>query len=208
MNRKFIAKSNFVLRRVLNAEENIDILKEIIESILDIKIKEAKINPYLEKLKNKLPSKENFGIADLRVRTIDNQELNIGIQILDGEHIATKILLYFTQLHIGQVEYDDNREITKTTTINILDFKFLNNNKYHTKMTIREDSVNTIEEYLELHILELPKYKENNIQEMTVKEAWINYFKGENIKESMQVSDKIEKIDRLLNKYWYEETME
>ena len=75
-------------------------------------------------------------------------------------------------------------------------------------MTIREDSVNTIEEYLELHIIELPKYKENNIQEMTVKEAWINYFKGENIKESMQVSDKIEKIDRLLNKYWYEETME
>ena len=50
MNRKFIAKSNFVLRRVLNSEENIDILKEIIESILDIKIKEAKINPYLEKL--------------------------------------------------------------------------------------------------------------------------------------------------------------
>ena len=50
MNRKFIAKSNFVLRRVLNTEENLDILKEFIEVILNLEIKEAKINPYLEKL--------------------------------------------------------------------------------------------------------------------------------------------------------------
>ena len=43
MNRKFVAKSNFVLRRVLNTEENLDILKEFIEVILNIEIKEAKI---------------------------------------------------------------------------------------------------------------------------------------------------------------------
>ena len=44
MNRKFVAKSNFVLRRVLNSKDNIDILKEFIEVILNIQIKEAKIN--------------------------------------------------------------------------------------------------------------------------------------------------------------------
>ena len=49
MNRKFINKSNFVLRKILNSQENIDILKEFIEEILAIKIEEATINPYLIK---------------------------------------------------------------------------------------------------------------------------------------------------------------
>ena len=80
MNRKFVAKSNFVLRRVLNTEENVDILKEFIEVVLNLEIKEAKINPYLEKIKNHLPAEENFGIADLRIKTIENEERNVGIQ--------------------------------------------------------------------------------------------------------------------------------
>ena len=122
MNRKFIAKSNFVLRRVLNTEDNIDILKELIEAILNIEIKEVKINPYLGKKKNNLPAEENFGIADLRIKTDENEEENIGIQIIDGEHILTKMFLYFSQIHFNQLDYDDNREVAKTVTINILDF--------------------------------------------------------------------------------------
>ena len=92
MNRKFINKSNFVLRKILNSQENIDILKEFIEEILAIKIEEATINPYLTKLKNKLPAEENFGIADLRIKTTENIELNVGIQIIDGKYIIQKIL--------------------------------------------------------------------------------------------------------------------
>ena len=130
MNRKFVAKSNFVLRRVLNSEDNIDILKEFIEVILDIKIREPQINPYLEKRKNNLPAEENFGIADLRIKTNENEELNIGIQIIDGEHILTKMFLYYAQIYSNQLEYDDNREIAKTITINILDFIFTKETKH------------------------------------------------------------------------------
>ena len=119
MNRKFVAKSNFVLRRVLNSEDNIDILKEFIEVILDIKIKEAQINPYLEKRKNNLPAEENFGIADLRIKTNENEELNIGIQIIDGEHILTKMFLYYAQIYSNQLEYDDNREMNMTSDTRI-----------------------------------------------------------------------------------------
>lgn len=157
MNRKFVAKSNFVLRRVLNSEDNIDILKEFIEIILDIKIKEAQINPYLEKKKNNLPAEENFGIADLRIKTNENEELNIGIQIIDGEHILTKMFLYYAQIYSNQLEYDDNREIAKTITINILDFIFTKETKYHSRMILKEEEIgNTIKDYLEMHILELP----------------------------------------------------
>ncbi len=136
MNRKFVAKSNFVLRRVLNTKENIDILIEFIEVILNIKIKEATINPYLEKRKENLPAEENFGIADLRVKTNEGKEINIGIQIIDGEHVLTKIFLYFAQIHVYQLDHDIKRKIVETKTINILDFIVTKSKEYHSRMIL------------------------------------------------------------------------
>ncbi len=209
MNRKFVAKSNFVLRRVLNSEDNLDILKEFIEVILDINIKEAKINPYLEKKKNNLPAEENFGIADLRIKTNENEEFNIGIQMIDGEHILTKMFLYYAQIYSNQLEYDDNREIAKTITINILDFIFTKEMKYHSRMVLKHEEIqNTIEDYLEMHIIELPKFSIKIGKEMKLKEAWISYLKGDNIEEAIKRSKKIQKLENVLKKYWREEVME
>ena len=209
MNRKFIAKSNFVLRRVLNTEENVDILKEFIEVILNLEIKEAKINPYLEKIKNHLPAEENFGIADLRIKTIENEERNVGIQIIDGEHVLTKMLLYYVQIHGNQLEYDEDREIAKTNTINILDFVLNKELDYHSKMVVGEQTMsNIIYDYLEIHILQLPKFKLETSKDMTLKQAWMSYLKGENTEEAIKKSKKIKKLDTLLEKYWREEVME
>ncbi len=209
MNRKFVAKSNFVLRRVLNTKESIDILKEFIEAILNIKIQKAKINPYLFKKEKNLPAEENFGIADLRIQTIENEELNIGIQMIDGEHILTKMFIYFAQIHSNQLEYDDNREIAKTITINILDFIFTKETNYHSRMTLKEESMtDVLQDYFEIHIIELPKFKIEMNTEMTLKEAWISYLKGENIEKAIKKSEKIAKLDNLLKKYWKEEVME
>lgn len=209
MNRKFVAKSNFILRRVLNTKENIDILEEFIEVILNIEIKEAKINPYLEKMKEYLPAEENFGIVDLRIRTIENEERNVGIQMVDGEHVLTKMLLYYAQIHGNQLEYDEDREIAKTNTINILDFVLNKELDYHSKMVVAEETMtNMINDYLEIHIIQLPKFKLQNIKNMTLKQAWISYWKGENVQEAINKSEKIKKLDKLLEKYWREEVME
>lgn len=209
MNRKFIAKSNFVLRRVLNTEENLDILKEFIEVILNLEIKDARINPYLEKLEKHLPAEENFGIADLRIKTTENEERNIGIQIIDGEHVLTKMLLYYVQIHGNQLEYDEDREIAKTNTINILDFVLNKGLDYHSRMVVAEDTMtNIINDYLEIHILQLPKFKLENSKDMTFKQAWISYLKGENTEEAIKKSQKIKKLDELLERYWKEEIME
>lgn len=209
MNRKFVAKSNFVLRRVLNIEENTDILKEFIEVMLNLEIKEAKINPYLKKIKELLPAEENFGIADLRIKTAQNQEQNIGIQIIDGEHILVKMLLYYIQIHANQLEYDVHREVVKTTTINILDFVLNKELEYHSKMVVRKENMtNIINSYPEIHILQLPKFNLKDSRNMTLKQAWISYLKGENTEEAIKKSEKIKKFDNLLEKYWREEIME
>ena len=205
MNRKFVSRSNYVLRKVLNSKENLDIIQDFIESILNIKIEKINLNPYLKSKEKYLPKEENFGIVDVRITTESNKELNIGIQIIDGYYIQNKLLLYYAQIHTNQLEHDDNRTIADTITINILDFSYLPSNDYHKIIELKE---NDGEEKIKLHILELPKFRKTNEKNMNKEELWINYLVGNGITREDSEADKIRKLDRLLDKFWNEEKME
>lgn len=209
MNRKFISKSNFVLRKVLNSEGHLDILKNFIEVMLEIEIKEIRLNPYLEKKSQYLPKEENFGIADVRIKTDENEEINIGIQFIDGNFIQTKMLMYYAQIHLNQLEYEDKREFARTITINILDFKYFSSLKYDKKIKIKCSQRNINLEEIELYIIELPKFLCKNKQNMTEKEEWITYLKGCSNETLRKIkNENIINLDKLLEKYWIEEKME
>lgn len=203
MNRKFVSKSNRVLRKVLNSKENLDILQDFIETFLKIKIKEIQLNPYLEIKSNHLPSPENFGIADVRVKLEDKEELNIGIQFIDGYYAQNKMLLYYAQIHSNQLEYQDDRKIAKTITINLLDFNYLKSDNYFNKIVIPSKT----EEQIELYVLELPKFISNIPILLNKQEAWMSYLCGEE-NVNLKKFEKINKLDDALNKYWQNETME
>lgn len=211
MNRKFVSKSNFVLRKILNTETSLDILKNFIESILNIKIKDIKLNPYLEKKAKYLPQEDNFGIADVRIKTSENEEMNIGIQFIDGIYVQTKMLIYYAQIHLNQLEYDEKRELARTITINLLDFIYFPSSKYEQIVKLNKNNGFVKNEELELVVIELPKFNEKNILECNTKEEWITYLKGNNNKliEKIKNQNKyIKNLDYLLEKYWKEEKME
>lgn len=211
MNRKLISHSNYVLRNVLNKEENIDIIKDFVESILDINIKQIELNPYLTKHNKYLPKEENFGIADVRIITYENEEINVGIQFIDGIYIPTKMLMYYSQIHLNQLEYDEKREFTKTITINLLNFKYFNSEEYHKIIKINSNEDNVKLEELELHSIELPKAIIKNQKDMTKQDEWIIYLNGDKneILEMIKNKNKnIKKLDMLIEKYWVEEKME
>lgn len=212
MNRKFISNSNYVLRKVLNSKENLDIIQDFIESFLDIEIEEIILNPYLKSKEKYLPSEEKFGIIDVRIKTKDMEELNVGIQFIDGYFIENKMLLYYLQIHSNQLEYNDNRKFTKTVTINLLDFDFFKSNDYHQKIYINTEPDNEgMRERLEFHIIELPKFNRKNIININRENAWMIYLCGNNrslMNYIAKSNGKIKKLNNLLNKYWQEEIME
>lgn len=211
MNRKFISKSNFVLRKVLNSDIGLDILKDIIESILDIKIEKIKLNPYLYKRERYLPKEENFGIADVRILAENNEEINIGIQFVDGKYIPTKILMYYEQIHLNQLEYEDERKFAKTITINIIDFIYFKFEEILKKIKIECNENFVKNEELELYIIQLAKFKPEECVEFNRKEQWITYFKGDNkelIEKAKDENEYIKKFDDLLENYWNNEKME
>lgn len=206
MNRKFVAKSNFVLRKVLNKKDSLDILKDFIEAILKIQIKEIVLKPYLKNKEKYLPKEENFGIADVRIKTLENDEFNIGIQIIDGYYIENKLLLYYAQIHANQLEHENIKNIVDTITINILDFSYFLGNEYH--KTIKMQASTDSKEKIELHIIELPKFKINQNIKTTKEEKWIRYLCENNFDALDNESVKIKKLNYLLDKYWENEKME
>ena len=206
MNRKFVSKSNYVLRKVLNKEDSLDILEDFIESILKIKIKEITLNPYLKSKEKYLPKEENFGIADVRLKTLENEELNVGIQIIDGYYVENKMLLYYAQIHANQLEHKNVKNMVNTITINILDFQYFSGNKYH-KVIKMVDSIDS-DEKMELHTLELSRFRISENLKITKEEKWIRYLGKGDVDLQDYDSEKIRKLDNLLNHYWKNEKME
>lgn len=210
MNRKLVSKSNFVLRKVLNTKENIDIIKDFIEAILEIDIEKIKLNEYLRKKEKYLPSEENFGVLDCRIQTKEGENFNIGIQYVDGIYIQTKMLLYYSQIHLNQLDYDDNREFARTITINLLDFNYFETQNYEKKISIETNEKNVKSKEIELYVIELPKVKYSN-DKMNRKKEWIIYLEGSNIEKIEKIKEEnkyICELDKQLEKYWENETME
>ena len=181
-------------------------MKDFIESILEIKIKDIYIMPYLEKISKYLPSKENFGIVDVRVKTTDNEELNVGIQTIDGYYIQNKLLLYYAQIHANQLEYDGIKEEANTITINIVDFDFIReNNDYHNFITLRAKDG----EFL-MHTIELNKFRKNVKEIQNKKDAWVAYIADDNLltEKAIKKYSIIKEFNEVIENYLINEKME
>ena len=196
MNRKFISDSNCVLKKILNEEQNLDIVQDFIESIIDVKIKEISIQ---KNLKNEEIFEEYLGIINVKIITDINEVINVGIQIIDGYYIQHKMILYYAQLQSNQNIY---KNAVKTITINIIDDEFFEAKNYCKISRIKgfDPAVLKSTNLGELHIIELPKFK---VQEINNKEeAWVQYLKNGKICKQYE---KIKKLDNVLNQYWENE---
>jgi len=196
-----------VLRKILNQKDRVYILQDFIESVLQIDIMKIELNSYLEKEKKHLPKEESFGIADVRVTLRNGKEFNIGIQVLDGENIQSKLLMYYTQLHFFQLKHSLKRSFTKTITINLLDFNYFDSKEYHKKVIVSPKNDKNLNNEIEMHIIEFKKFFINKKYNISKKEAWMLYLK-EDVLGNGEEFDKINVLDKLVIDYWKKENME
>ena len=61
MNQELICNRNYVLKKVLSNDNYKNIIKDIIQSILEIEIKSIKINSYIDTLEKYIPAYEKNG---------------------------------------------------------------------------------------------------------------------------------------------------
>ena len=211
MNRFFIENSNTTLRKILNNEENLDIVQNLIEAILNLKVKKIILRPYLKEESIYLPKEDKYGIIIVRIIDEEDKQYNVGIQIMDGLYLQEKILTFGMSIFLNQTQYDDYNDKVDTLTINLLGFNGFRTKAFHKVITFLEgddyDNLNLRDE-IKLHAIELPKFNKNTIE--TKEDEWITYIKGEDLKLIDEIKEKnqyIKKLDDLLLDYWKNEVV-
>ena len=118
---KLKVTNDYIFKKIFTKKGNESILKDLLNSILEIKIKEIEVmaDTNLEKEieTNKL------GILDIKA-VLDNETIiDIEIQIINNYNMIERTLYYWSGLYYNQLKKgEDYKEVKKVITINILDY--------------------------------------------------------------------------------------
>lgn len=195
--KKLPLTSDIVFKRAFSREGSEDILKALLEAILDKPIQEVVVkNPELPR--NLYDSKA--GVLDVKVGIDKNIICDIEMQVQDLKNIDKRSTYYMATLESDEIKKgEDYREIKNVIVINLLNFEFYKRNSYHniahmkfekTKENEYVDMGYTEEEEiatsdLEMHFIEIPKFEKKNPEAKTKLEQWLWLLAGREDKLEM-----------------------
>ena len=188
--KNFPLLNDVIFKRVFTKKEKSGILEDFLSSILKIKIKKT-IVKNAEIPKDAL--KEKLSVLDIRAETDNNKIIDLEMQVKNKYNTKQRGVYYMskniaTQLFVGG-HYQD---IKPSVVILILNYNLYKVNSYHViahmklEKTRDENYINlgyTKEEkeatdMLEMHIIELPKYRRKKGKTYTKKEQWLSLIAG------------------------------
>src|SRR5574344_890970 len=217
---KFKLTNDYLFKRIFTSEDNKPILKDLIEAVLDTKIRNIEIkNP--EILKDRKDQK--MGVLDVKAH-LDNEEVvDVEMQVNNNYNIEKRSAIYLSKLVAGQLKAgEDYSKLKKTIVINIMQFNYFNRNTYHSVAHMKFEDIKELEfvdagfieeqrlvtDALEMHFIELPKYKKKNPKCDTKLEQWLWTLLGESeekIKMAEEKNPEIKKEVEIRNKLSLEE---
>ena len=191
--------NDYIFKRLFSKKGNEDILKDLLEGILEIPIEKVEVMQEVEL--ERVDIKDKLGVLDIKAIINENTTVDIEMQIADEKNMIERTLyywagLYYTGLKRGQ----DYKLNNKVITINILMYNIFKEEKYHTIATIKEDENNKkITDKLEIHFIELPKFlKSKEIGNKKLRQ-WLDFIcnkrKGE-IEMAVKENEKIAKASQ------------
>ena len=205
---------DYAFKRVFGKNGNESILKDLLESILNIEIKSITIqNPEIPK--NMKDGK--VGILDVRAELNGDEITEVEMQVQDQHNIDKRSPTYLTKIYSDQLkEGEQYIEVKKVVVINILNFDYYKRNSYHSvaRMMFEESKENekvdlgyiVEDKYatkdLEMHFIELPKFRKKDPDMSNKLEQWLCLICNEEDKIKMAESknEEIEKAKKELEK--------
>lgn len=205
---------DYAFMRVFGRNGNEGILKDFLESILDIEIKNITIqNPEIPK--NMRDSK--IGILDVRAEINGKEIIEVEMQVQNQYNMDKRSSTYITKIYSDQLKEGDSYvEVKKVAVINILNFNYYERNSYHSvgrmkfensKENEKVDMGYILEEQyvtddLEMHFIELPKFRKKNPDISSKLDQWLWLICGEEekIKMAKNENEKIKEAKSELEK--------
>ena len=161
---KVTPKNDIVFKNIFGKKGNEGILKDFLESILEIKIKNVKLDLSTELLPDFLDEKKS--VLDVRAELDDGTQINIEIQQHKDGYSEKRCLRYWSKLYSSSLlkgfEYDT---MPKTICIWIIDGSVYEEfEKYESTWKVQEKDLGIIGHFeeIEIHIIELKKFRDND----------------------------------------------
>ncbi|MCX0365288.1 Rpn family recombination-promoting nuclease/putative transposase [Clostridium perfringens] len=175
---------DFVFKKIFGTEKNkpilINFLNAVIKPTTPIKDVEIKNNDI-----DKDFIEDKFSRLDVKATTSNKEHINIEIQLKNEYNMIQRTLYYWSKMYSEQIQNRDNySKLERTVCINILNFKYLKNDKYHNAYRLKEITSNEeLTNIQEIHFIELPKFNEignkeyvENVEEMDALEKWLEFL--------------------------------
>ncbi len=191
--------NDYIFKRLFSKKGNEDILKDLLEGILEIPIEKVEVMQEVEL--ERVDIKDKLGVLDIKAVINEDTTVDIEMQIADEKNMIERTLFYWSGLYYtGLKRGQDYKLNNKVITINILMYNIFKEEKYHTIGLIKErESNKKITDKLEIHFIELPKFlKSKEIGNKKLRQ-WLDFIcnkrKGE-IEMAVKENEKIAKASQ------------
>ncbi|MGL5717516.1 MAG: Rpn family recombination-promoting nuclease/putative transposase [Paraclostridium sp.] len=187
-------KIDFVFKNIFGLDKNEQILISFLNATLKPKhlITSVKVkNTDLEK--SFLDDK--FSRLDIKATTNNKEIINIEIQLKNEYNMVKRSLYYWSKMYEEQLnEGDDYASLKRTVCINILNFKYLKNDRFHNGYRLKEiETGEELSDVCEIHFIEIPKLSDDN-DEKDMLVAWTEFLKNPESEKVRNLELSIEEI--------------
>jgi predicted transposase/invertase (TIGR01784 family) len=168
---------DFVFKKLFGSEGHSDLLISLINSIVSAQDQVVRIeikNPYNERSF----ARDKFSVLDIKAQDEKGRWYNIELQISGPDYHHKAPLYEWSRLYAAQrEEVRSFGKFVKTIGINILNFNCLPDETYHNTFRMLNVETGTeLVDHLEIHFIELKKYKGDIESVKTALERWIVFL--------------------------------
>lgn len=194
--------NDFVFKTVFGKKENKGMLIDLLKGILNINIKEIEVKAEVDLERELIDNKE--GILDILAVVDNGTTVNIEMQMQDQYNMTERSLYYWSGLFYNGLKRGENyKRNNRVVTINILNFDIFKEGPYHEVARIRREYKNKLlTNNLEMHFIQIPKFKEEGKEKENKKLwQWLKFIDGtdsEGVKKAMGENKKVKEAAKEL----------
>ncbi len=174
-------KIDFVFKSIFGNEKHPKVLISFLNAVLGYSEKNKIIKVQIENPNIEKESiDDKYSILDIKATANDNTKLDIEIQIKNNYDMIPRTIYYLSKLVEKQINEKENyNNILKSITINLLDFKLLNqNDRIHNSFVYKEKETNEVlTDLTEIHFIEFPKLRNKKIEDNLLNE-WLIFIEN------------------------------
>ena len=189
-NRKYNPMNDVLFKFIFGKEERqkvtIKFLNDVLgregeDAIKDIQFRNNEIIPLNEE--DKLTRLDIYCVTD------KGEQIDVEVQIVNKKNMEQRSLFYWAQMYLTTLSHGGKyQDLKPAITINILRYNmFSEDEDFHSMFSIYNmKNGRRLNKDMELHFLEVPKFKKKPVKDMTSIERWLAYFSNKLDEKEME----------------------